>query len=321
MRIILFKETEGRARSFSLSKNVILGCVLFAGIGFIANAYFVYRLANKDLLESQTVSLLQQQIATDRATLNTIKDQSTMEMAAVGRRLATMQARLLRMEALGQRVTEVANIDQSEFRFNEAPALGGPLSDHESKNLENELDDTDILATVISAPEYLLTVDHLSKQLKAREDQLELLESLLVRRKFQNDIVLAGRPISKGWMSSRFGRRVDPITGAMAWHAGVDFAGREGADVIAVASGVVVFADVRSGYGKMVELNHGGGYRTRYGHHQTLFVAAGDVVKRGQVIGSIGSTGRSTGPHVHFEVLKNGKKVDPKRYVARRSQS
>ena len=97
MRIILFKETEGRARSFSLSKNVILGCVLFAGIGFITNAYFVYRLANKDLLESQTVSLLQQQIATDRATLNTIKDQSSVEMAAVGRRLATMQARLLRI--------------------------------------------------------------------------------------------------------------------------------------------------------------------------------------------------------------------------------
>jgi len=132
---------------------------------------------------------------------------------------------------------------------------------------------------------------------------------------------LAGRPISRGWMSSRFGRRVDPITGAMAWHAGVDFAGKEGADVIAVASGVVVFAGVRSGYGKMIELNHGGGYKTRYGHHQDLLVEAGDVVKRGQVIGSIGSTGRSTGPHVHFEVLKNGKKVDPKRYVARRSRS
>ncbi len=325
MRIILFKETEGRARSFSLSKNVIFGCVFFAGIGFVANAYFVYRLASEDLLETQTVSVLQQQIAADRATLDSIKVQSTAEMAAVGRRLATMQARLLRMEALGERVTEVANIDQSEFRFSEAPALGGPLSDHENKNLENEFDGADdgadIVASVISAPEYLITVDQLSKQLKAREDQLELLESLLVQRKFQNDIVLAGRPISKGWMSSRFGRRVDPITGAMAWHAGVDFAGREGADVIAVASGVVVFADERSGYGKMIELNHGGGYRTRYGHHQTLFVAAGDVVKRGQVIGSIGSTGRSTGPHVHFEVLKNGKKVDPKRYVARRTQS
>jgi len=321
MRIILFKETEGRARSFSLSKNVIFGFILFAGTGFLANAYFMYLLVNEDLLEMQTVTVLQQNTATYRAAVKTIQDQSIVEMAAVGRRLATMQARLLRMEALGQRVTEVANIDQSEFRFNEAPALGGPLSEPNSDILENDLSGADMVASIISAPEYLTTVDQLSKQLKAREDQLELLESLLVRRKFKYDIELAGRPIKKGWMSSRFGRRVDPITGAMAWHAGLDFAGVEGADVIAVASGVVVFADVRSGYGQMIELNHGGGYKTRYGHHKSLFVEAGDVVKRGQVIGSIGSTGRSTGPHVHFEVLKNGKKVDPKRYVARRSRS
>ncbi|MBV1906726.1 MAG: M23 family metallopeptidase [Pseudomonadales bacterium] len=318
MRIILFKETEGRARSFSLSRNVILSCLLVVLAGFAGNAFILYKLANEDLLDAQTIAIYKAEMGEYGRVVEVLKEQSSVEMAAVGRRLAIMQARLLRMEALGERVTEVAKIDQSEFRFNETPALGGPELGIGPKNgLERSA-----FPTVISAPEYLSTVDQLSKQLKAREDQLELLESLLVQRKFQQDIELAGRPISKGWMSSRFGRRVDPITGSMAWHAGVDFAGIEGADVIAVASGVVVFADDRNGYGKLVELNHGGGYRTRYGHHRELLVSAGDVVKRGQVIGHIGSTGRSTGPHVHFEVLKNGRKVDPKQYVARqRSRS
>jgi murein DD-endopeptidase MepM/ murein hydrolase activator NlpD len=118
-------------------------------------------------------------------------------------------------------------------------------------------------------------------------------------------------------MSSGFGRRVDPITGRMAWHAGVDFAGTPGSDIVAVASGVVTFAGELHGYGRMIEVNHGGGYSTRYGHDDELLVVAGDVVKKGQVIGRMGSTGRSTGPHVHFEVLKDGHQVDPARYVAR----
>lgn len=307
MRIILFKETEGRARSFSLSRGVILGCLLVVIAGFTGNAYFLYQMANDELLDGQTIAALQAHTKEERRVVENLQAQADIEMAAVGRRLATLQARLMRMEALGERITEVAKIDSSEFRFNETPAVGGPENDGQAQ------------ASVISAPEYLVTVDLLSRQLKAREDELEFLESLLEQRKFKEDIALAGRPITKGWMSSRFGRRVDPITGSMAWHAGMDFAGKEGADVIAVASGVVVFADDRSGYGKMVELNHGGGYRTRYGHHQELLVSAGQVVKRGQVIGHIGSTGRSTGPHVHFEVLKDGRKVDPKRYIARQA--
>jgi len=225
----------------------------------------------------------------------------------VGRRLASMQARLLRMEALGERVTEVAKLDTGEFSFGEIPALGGP---------ENE-----VSAPAPSGPQFISAVDQLADQLRARENELEVLESLLGNRRFHEDVVLAGRPIQKGWMSSAFGRRVDPISGRMAWHAGVDFAGKARADVVAVASGVVTYAGERGGYGRMVEINHGGGYVTRYGHHDELVVSPGDVVKPGQLIGRMGSTGRSTGPHVHFEVLKNGKHVDPARYVARRRQS
>ncbi|SVC04357.1 uncharacterized protein METZ01_LOCUS257211, partial [marine metagenome] len=147
-----------------------------------------------------------------------------------------------------------------------------------------------------------------------------VLEILLVDRKMQRDIFLAGRPVRKGWMSSRYGHRVDPITGRRAMHYGVDFAGKYSADVIAVAAGVVVYAEEKSGYGKMVEINHGGGYSTRYGHHKELVVKVGDIVRKGEVVGLMGSSGRSTGPHVHYEVFKNGRIVDPATYIQRASR-
>jgi len=163
-------------------------------------------------------------------------------------------------------------------------------------------------------------MDKLAEDIESRGDQLSILETLLVDRKIQSDVFLAGRPVEKGWMSSRFGRRTDPINGRLAWHNGVDFAGKDGSDVITVAAGVVVYAGPRSGFGKMVEINHGSGFTSRYGHHKELFVKVGDIVKKGQIVGKMGSSGRSTGPHVHFEVFKNGRVVDPYSYIQRTSR-
>lgn len=278
-----------------------LAVALVAGI--VGDAILVTRLFDEDLIDDQIVTAWHSRLTDQQAQVEQLRAQSRVEMDAVGRRLATMQARLLRMEALGERLTEVAKLDSEEFTFQGTPALGGPETVPGEGNL------------VVA--DFDLAADELTRQLKTRADQLEVLESLLRNRKFHQDVALAGRPITKGWMSSGFGRRVDPITGRMAWHAGVDFAGKRGSDVVAVASGVVVFAGRRHGYGELVEINHGGGYVTRYGHHDELVVSAGDVVKKGQIIGRMGSSGRSTGPHVHFEVLKNGRQVDPARYVAR----
>ena len=111
--------------------------------------------------------------------------------------------------------------------------------------------------------------------------------------------------------------RIDPISGERAWHDGADFAGREGSDILAVASGVVSWSGYRSGYGTMVEVSHGDGLSTRYAHNQQNLVDVGDLVRRGDVIALMGSSGRSTGPHVHFEVFKNGRAVDPASYVRR----
>ena len=194
-------------------------------------------------------------------------------------------------------------IDQGEFDFSRAPALGGP--------------EGNVLGDSYRAPDFLDAIDQLSAQIEDREQQLELLDTLLANRILQREVFIAGRPIVKGWMSSRFGRRSDPFTGRITWHNGVDFAGKKGSDIISVAAGVVTWSADRSGYGEMVEVNHGSGFSTRYGHAEKLLVKAGDVVKKGQVIAHMGSSGRSTGPHVHFEVYKHGRPVDPASYIHR----
>ncbi|UCE89604.1 MAG: M23 family metallopeptidase, partial [Pseudomonadota bacterium] len=131
----------------------------------------------------------------------------------------------------------------------------------------------------------------------------------------QAEVMPAGRPVKRGWLSSYFGKRTDPFTGRRVHHAGVDFAGKLGSDVVAVAAGVVTYSGKRYGYGNLVEIDHGNGYSTRYGHNRENLVKVGDTLKKGHLIAKMGSSGRSTGPHVHFEVLLNGRAVNPKKYV------
>jgi murein DD-endopeptidase MepM/ murein hydrolase activator NlpD len=165
--------------------------------------------------------------------------------------------------------------------------------------------------------DFIETLDMLTDQIERREQQLEFMESLLSNRKLRDSGMIAGRPIVKGWLSSPYGYRTDPFHGRKAWHKGVDFAGKQGSDIVAVGAGVVTWADKRSGYGNLVQINHGNGYTTRYGHNSEILVKSGDIVKKGQVIAKMGSSGRSTGAHVHFEVLKAGKSVNPLAYINR----
>jgi murein DD-endopeptidase MepM/ murein hydrolase activator NlpD len=305
MQIILLREKGGRARSHRLKTSAV---ALLAGVvllGLVGNSYLAFSLWSGAGLGHDTVVAWRERIQSQRVEIESLKKQSREELDAVGRRLAVMQARLLRMEALGERVTEVANLDEGEFEFGTPPAVGGPEAAPEPGLHSGDL---------------FFAMDELENHLRVREVELELLESMLATRKFHEDVALGGRPVDRGWMSSGFGRRVDPISGRMAWHAGVDFAGKPGSSVHSIAAGVVVFAGSRKGYGRMIEIDHGRGYVTRYGHHQELLVAVGDLVKKGQVIGRMGSTGRSTGPHVHLEMLKDGRQVDPSRHVARLAQ-
>jgi murein DD-endopeptidase MepM/ murein hydrolase activator NlpD len=159
-------------------------------------------------------------------------------------------------------------------------------------------------------------LDQLETEMEDRDQKLSVLESLLMSRSLSERVMPSGRPVEDGWLSSRYGKRNDPFTGKQDFHKGLDFAGKKGSEVNAVGDGVVSWAGKKSGYGKLIEINHGNGYSTRYGHNQSHMVKVGDTVKKGQQIALMGSTGRSTGPHVHFEVLRNGKKVNPSGFIS-----
>jgi murein DD-endopeptidase MepM/ murein hydrolase activator NlpD len=167
-------------------------------------------------------------------------------------------------------------------------------------------------------PAFVDAISELELQIADRAQQLDILEGLMAERQFEADVSLTGRPIKQGWISSPFGRRTDPFTGQLAWHTGIDFAtAAAGADIVSVAAGVVTATGDREGYGLAVDINHGNGYVTRYGHAEKVLVEVGDIITKGQAIALVGSSGRSTGPHVHFEVYKHGRVVDPASYIHR----
>jgi len=245
------------------------------------------------------------------------------KIAAYSQKLAEIQARMVRMDALGERITDIAGLDKGEFDFTHTPAIGGPVEPEEPS--DRPLSDSPSTNLETSGPEasHIISSDlqdlfaELEARIDNREQQLDLLRVMIVDRDLKRENTISGRPIVKGWMSSRYGKRTDPFNGRKVWHKGVDFAGKEGSDVIAVASGIVTRSEPYKGYGRLIEIDHGEGYVTRYGHNKTNLINVGDLVKKGQVIAKMGSTGRSTGPHVHFEVYKNGRNVDPASYIRR----
>ncbi len=238
---------------------------------------------------------------------NTADPKINSQVTAVTMKLAELQSQVLRLNALGDRLAEEASIPESEFNFQQFPSSGGPM-------LQSDEDKPKSLA------ELLLSISTLEESLEHEEKQLKMLESLSFGHHIENTRYLSGRPITKGWLSSYFGVRKDPFNGKPAMHKGVDFAGSENADIIATASGVVSWAGDRYGYGQLIEINHGDGLKTRYGHNKKIEVSVGDVVNKGQVIAKMGSTGRSTGPHVHYEILRNNRQIDPTKYVYRKAK-
>ncbi len=231
---------------------------------------------------------------------------SSESLDAYTLQLARLQARVMRLDALGERLITYSDIKEGEFDFSQTPGLGGPLTEDDSGNQP--------------ISNYFQMLDRLEEDIENRDQQLSILETLLIDQKIRDDIFISGRPIQSGWISSYFGMRNDPINGKRAWHSGVDFAGKADTEVKAVAAGVVKFAGYKNGYGQLIEINHGSGYKTLYGHHKKIHVSVGDIVKKGQVIGIMGNSGRSTGNHVHYEVHKNGRVVDPSSYIHRASR-
>ena len=304
MNVIVFSRRLGRARQIELGRplamtamiaavTLVLGGVLFAGV----------MLGRSGAHSTPQTGEWSEKLAEQSEQVAAARRELQERLDAIASRVGQMNAHVIRLDALGRRLTEMANLDKGEFNFDSPPAVGGPEGLVEG--------------AVAAAPEMTAMLDGLTQQIRDRERQLSVLESLISTRNLSRQIVPGGRPVMQGWISSYFGHRADPFTGRKAFHRGIDFAGPAGAQVVAVASGVVTYSKERFGYGKTVEVNHGGGYVTRYAHNQKVLVAVGDTVQKGQPIALIGSTGRSTGPHLHFEVLKQGRAVDPMSFVRR----
>lgn len=312
MKIILLGKSGEVTRVFNIGAAAValfslcIACV----VGAPAAGYYAYLKATErdasDLITPQVADAWAARLAEQAAAVAASRSAADNHLAALALRVAELQARMVRIDALGERLTTMAKLEDGEFDFSQPPAMGGP--------------EGNILEASFAPPGIVIAIDDLARQIDDRQLQLDTLESLLVNRKLEDERFVAGRPIVKGWMSSRYGRRTDPFTGKLVWHDGVDFAGRDGSDIIAVAAGVVTWSGYRAGYGHTVEINHGNGFETRYAHCKENLVKVGDVVKKGQIIALMGSTGRSTGPHVHFEVFKNGRVVDPATYIHRASR-
>ena len=248
-----------------------------------------------------TVSM-RRELADQRREVRRALGDARHDLDALALRLSELQARAIRIDALGSRLVELAGLDETEFSFGAPPPRGGPAP-QDSALEPNRL------------PDFVADLERLERLLDLRAQELEALGASLVSARVARSLAPSGRPLDGGWISSSFGRRTDPLTGQRAMHYGVDFAGRRGSPIRAVAGGIVLFAGVRSGLGRVVEIDHGNGYVTRYAHNKKNLVTAGQRVAKGEHIALLGSTGRSTGDHVHFEVLVNGRHVNPMKYI------
>jgi murein DD-endopeptidase MepM/ murein hydrolase activator NlpD len=303
MNIIFLSANNGILCSIGLCRKrhylALMLVVVLLGGGF---GYGGYRLARSQAgpdLPGE-VARWKQALHQQRLELDQLQQESQATIEALSSRLGLLQAHVNRIDALGQKLIKMAKIDKGEFDFSRMPAVGGPESLPQGDLSESELQ---------------AAIDRLAASLEDRENQLAVLESLLMNRNLQAEVQPRGRPIVTGWLSSYYGMRTHPISGKREMHKGIDFASKLGAPVVAVAKGVVTFAGEKSGYGKMIDINHGNGYTTRYAHNSKLLVSVGDTVEKGFQIAEIGTSGRSTGPHVHFEVMKNGRQVNPMKFI------
>lgn len=305
MNIILVSNRLAKTRSITLGGGriallLILLSVLMLGAAFTLQ-YALVRFAPEGL--SDEIRTLLTEVQNDEQQKQQIYLQNSLDAMAV--RVGQMQAQVQRLDALGARLTKLAGMKTGEFQFSEPPAMGGPLVPFPEKKMsENGLKEQ---------------MDRLSHVVNDRSDKLTALETMLLQNQLSRRLLPSMPPVHSGYYSSNFGWRIDPFTGANAMHEGVDFVANAGTPVYASAGGVVDYAGLDSSYGNMVEIDHGNNIVTRYAHASKVLVKVGQVVRRGQEIAEVGSTGRSTGNHLHFEVRYKGVAQNPVRFLQKSS--
>lgn len=278
---------------------LVPGLVAVAGLLFWAGHETGSHFAGQQQ-SAELTAKLQDMLQQERLAVEAVRREQRAHLDAIAIRIGQLQGRMMRVDALGSRLVGIGKLDSDEFDFNAEPPIGGVDEPGASSQSMQDID---------------RDLQRISAMLDDRESKLNLLEGQLLNKELIDEVLPSGRPVNSGWISSSFGKRTDPFTGKKHFHRGIDFASRKGTEVHAVASGVVKRAFKNGGYGHMVEIRHVDGYTTLYAHNQKNLVKKGDLVTKGQTIALLGNTGRSSGPHVHFEVHKDGKYVNPKRYI------
>ncbi|TAN04386.1 MAG: M23 family peptidase [Rhodanobacteraceae bacterium] len=290
---------ERRLSNRRLQHRLITGLALC----LVASAAFAVWVVSPGSQTLAQVASMHQQIAAQKAELQQVRENAQHDINRMAIKLGELQADSARLDALGQRLVVAGKLDPKEFDFNEPAGIGGPEK---------------VVPPARSLPfDLTVSMEQLARRFDTQQNQLGVLQSLLTDRQVASSLIPSGMPIPDGYITSPYGMRIDPFTGRESFHPGIDIGAYKGEKVHAVAAGVVTFAGVRPGYGNVVEIDHGDGYMTRYAHNSKLLAWVGEHVHAGQVISDAGSTGRSTGPHVHFEVWHDGKLVNPIAYVRR----
>ena len=330
INIILIRKKSGKSINLNLSRSLVISLlVLFlslpASITYMASDLSYQKLlassfvdtpdnssssskTNKNFkLSHEEVNEIVEQayhgeLTAQQKQLDKIKHYNQEMVESLMMDLAKLQAHIIRLDALGNRLTDVAKLDKKAFNFSTDAAIGGSV-DAEEIITKNRYADFD------------KRISSITQDIDNQTKQFDILEKLLLNQQFQQMVTPAGKPAENAYISSYFGHRKDPFTGRKKMHKGIDVAGKSGSSVLATADGIVISIKKQTGYGQVLDIDHGHGLTTRYGHNKSIVVKVGDIVKQGQMIATMGSTGRSTGPHVHYEVLKNGHPVNPERYV------
>jgi murein DD-endopeptidase MepM/ murein hydrolase activator NlpD len=300
MDIILVSDKLAKARTYTFSAPQ-LALLVFAGLGTVValttalNLKLLnYAAESKLSFVHQLVPFVQQEPA-DQA--SHLRD----SLNAMAVRLGQMQAQLLRLDTLGERLAKLAGFKAQEIMFGQTPGQGGAASSIPSQDM------TFVDLTV--------QLEALTRQVDDRGDKLGVLESLFTADSARKKLLPTMLPVQAGWHSSNYGWRIDPFTGQHAYHEGIDFIADHGTPILAAAGGVVVYSDFHPQYGNMIEVDHGNDLVSRYAHAAKLLVKVGDVVLSGAKIGEVGRTGRATGTHLHFEVRHRGAPQNPKQFL------
>ncbi len=310
MKILLLSDRHHKSGSTSISPLLLASVIILVLAGVTSTAsWLAYEIGHEEGVEqgvedSRLASIsgitIQSSIDLQRKEWEENKKKTREHLNAMALKLGQLQSQIVRLNALGERLTKMGKLDAEEFDFKKLPPRGGLGSGVEKYVELSELGDE---------------MDTLARVIEDREIKLNLMEDLILNSDLEKEVKPSGYPVRGGYISSKYGERTDPFTGTKSYHDGVDLVGKHGAKVAAAASGIVIFAGEKRGYGKVIKIHHGNGIVTLYAHNDKLLAEVGDYVTKGHKIATVGSTGRSTGPHLHFEVQLDGKTVDPEKYL------